>query len=405
MTTGKKIFSVIGTVAVIGAMVAAFMPKPISVDGAKVLEGALRVSIDQDGKTRVKLRYVLTAPVAGQLERITVQAGDVVRANQTMAQITPLNAPLLDQRTRSETVARVNAASASLERAKSASEQTRIDFEYAQKERVRIEQLLQRGGATSAESERFLHQELQAKKNYDNAQLDLKVAEYELQARSALLRSGDPPSTAAVLPAGASAGSSTKVELLAPAAGRVLRVLQPSAGVVALGTPLLEIGDPTAIEVVVDLLTIDAVNVKPGAPVEIRHWGGDKPLTGKVRLIEPSGFTKVSALGVEEQRINALIDLDDAPDLHRLGDGYRIEAQITIWENPKVLKIPNRALFRQGDSWAVFVIHENKATRRLVQIGQRSGTEAQVLSGVSAGDVVIVSPGDSVEEQTRVAAR
>jgi HlyD family secretion protein len=382
----------------VGAVGYALWPKPVPVETAPALRGPLRVTVDEDGNTRIKERYLISAPLAGRLARITLEEGDPVVAGETIvAAIDPTDPSLLDPRARAEAEARVKAAEAALERAGSAAVAANAALELAQSEVQRLERAASSGAATSIELERAKANESIRLEGAREAQFGREVAEFELQlARAALVRGeGD---------AGQDRG--WRFEITAPVDGRVLRVLQESAAVVGPGTPLVEIGDPTDLELVVDVLSSDAVAIEPGAPASLEQWGGERPLEGRVRLVEPAAFTKISALGVEEQRVNVIIDFADPPEVREgLGDGYRIEARIVVWEHPSVLTIPTGALFRHAGSWAAYVVDEGRAAQRDLEIGHRNGERAEVLGGLDESAAVVVYPSDRVRNGVRVEPR
>ncbi len=384
--------------AIAGAVVYALWPKPAPVEVAAAARGPMRVTVDEDGNTRIRERYVISAPLAGRLARITLDEGDAVAADETIvAVIEPTDPALLDPRARAEAEARVRAAEAAVDLAGAAIIRSNAALELAQSEVERLEQAAEGGATTAIELDRARAAESIRYEQAREARFAREVAEFELElARAALLRGGEDGSGTA----------GWRMEIRAPVHGRVLRVLQESAAVVAPGAPLVEIGDPSDIELVVDVLSSDAVAIRPGASASLEQWGGDAPLQGRVRLVEPAAFTKISALGVEEQRVNVIIDFVDPPqDRDGLGDGYRIEARITVWESPSVLAIPTGALFRHAGSWAVFTIDANRAGIRDVEIGHRNGEQAEVLSGLDEGESVVVYPSDRVHDGGRVVPR
>ncbi len=386
---------------ILAALVYALWPKPLPVDMAEVTRGPMEVTVDEEGKTRIKERYVVSAPLAGRLRRITLHAGDPVEQGKTLlAVIEPSDPALLDARAGAEALARVRAAEAALAQAAPNRERAQLAMEFAQNEHRRVRQLREKSASSQQELDnsemlaRTRAEELKA------AQFAEQIAEYELElAKAALVRSrpgGESDSVA----------DTAKFEIFSPINGRVLRVIQDSAGVVTSGTQLLTLGDPRDLEVEVDVLSSDSVKVKPGALVRFEHWGGDHPLAGRVRLVEPSGFTKVSALGVEEQRVNVVADFADDPDERAaLGDGYRVEARIIVWQQPDVLQVPASALFRQDDQWAVFKVAGGRAHLTPVEVGHNNDLAAEVLTGVAPGDIVITHPSDKVVDGVTVRQR
>jgi HlyD family secretion protein len=377
-----------------------FRPQPVPVDLATVQRGNLRVTIDEEGMTRVHERYVVSAPVAGRLQRIELEPGNVVFARRTvLATFLPATPSLLDTRTHAETEAKMKAAQAARDQARVTLQRARDESAFSQSELARQRQLTKTGGITE---ERLAAFELDARNKHAQlraAELALQVAEHELEAARAVLQQ-------VVSPAVGGRGAGGVLSLRSPIDGVVLRVHQESEALVPAGTPLIEVGNPNQLEIVADLLSTDAVKVQPGFAVLIEGWGGEKTLRGRVRLIEPAGFTKISALGVEEQRVNVLIDFDRTDGhLPKLGDGYRVEVRVIIWERDGVLKIPTSALFRVGNEWAVFAVRDGKAAQNMVQIGQRNALEAEVLSGLSEEDQVIVHPGDTIQDGVSVIRR
>ena len=380
---------------VVAAIAWSFRPQPVPVDITAVVRGSLRVTIDEEGMTRVRERYVVSAPVAGRLQRVELEPGDAVSRRTVLATFYPAAPTLLDSRTRAETEARMKAAQAARDQARVALQRAHDEVAFSRSELARQREVAKFGGITD---ERLAAVELDVRTKEAQvkaAELALQAAEHELEATRALLQQVVNPS----------AGTGGALTLRSPIGGIVLRVLQESESLVAAGTPLIEVGNPEQLEVVADLLSTDAVKVQPGMAVALTGWGGDTSLGGRVRLVEPAGFTKISALGVEEQRVNVLIDFADVHGAKKLGDRYRVEVAIVTWERAGVLKVPTSALFRTGEAWAVFAVRDGKAVRTTVQIGQRSALEAEVLSGLSDGDQVIVHPGDTVEDGVSVRQR
>jgi HlyD family secretion protein len=343
----------------------------------------------------VKDRYVVSAPVAGTVARLNLEPGDLVKEGAVLAELAPVIPPLLDERTHAEAQARLGAALSALGQARAQIARATAARDLATHELTRM-----RGPAAAGAVTRQPQQHPDAPpppppEELASASFAGKVAVEEVRiARAAVGREGQ----------GAARGR--QAEVLAPASGRVLRVQQKSAGVVQAGTPLLEVGDPEALEVVVDLLTTDAVHVLPGTPVVIQGWGGDRRLAGRVRRVEPSAFTKLSALGVEEQRVNVMVAFVDPSEARAgLGDGYRIEARLVLWTGNDLVKIPQGAAFRQGDGWAVFRVEDGRARLTPIQVGHRGETEIEVTSGLAPATVVAVHPGDRVKDGARVEAR
>lgn len=396
--TVRKVLPVVIVAGLLGSVALLLRPRPVPVDVATVSRSPLTITVDDDGRTRIKERYTVSAPLTGRLARVTLREGDPVVAGQTLlAAIDPLDPSLLDPRTAAQAEARVQAAQASLERAAAALQAASASTELASTEYARLREAVERGAGNDLELQRAAAESLIRREAHRAAGFERDVAKFELeQAKAALVRTLQP----------ASGDQSWRFEILSPVSGRVLRVFQESAGVVQPGTPLIEIGDPSDLELVVDVLSADAVAIRPGARVTIDHWGGERPLDGRVRLVEPSAFTKVSSLGVEEQRVNVVIDLLDPPQARSgLADGFRIEARIEVWSEPDVLTVPTSALFRHDRSWAVFVVSNGRASARDVGIGRRGPDLAQVESGVEAGEQVVVYPSDRVVGGVRVKPR
>ena len=381
---------------VAAAIVWSFRPQPVPVDLAILQRGNLRVTIDEEGMTRVRERYVVSAPVAGRLQRVELEPGDTVASGRSvLAVFFPATPTLLDTRTRAETEARMKASQAARDHARVALQRARDEMAFSQSELARQRQVAKFGGITD---ERLAAVELDVRTREAQvkaAELALQAAEHELEAARALLQQ-------VVNPPARSTGALT---LRSPIDGIVLRVLQESESLVAAGTPLIEVGNPNQLEVAADLLSTDAVTVQPGFPVDLSGWGGETLLRGRVRLVEPAGFTKISALGVEEQRVNVLIDFEDVLAAKKLGDRYRVEVSIIIWERAGVLKIPTSALFRVGKDWATFAVRQGQAVQTAIQLGQRNPIEAELVAGLSEGDQVIVHPGDTVEDGVSVVRR
>lgn len=395
----RRALLVAGAIVLAATVVYALMPQAVGVDAATAERGLLRVTVDEDGMTRIKERYIVSSPLSGRLLRIGLDPGDPVMVGKTiLTRIEPTDPQLLDPRARAEAEARVKAAEARLQQVKPELQKALAALQYAESELGRARRLLQRKAITSDDLE---EQELIFRtrtEEYNAAQFAEEIAQFELElAKSALLRTESGSDTSA---------EDWYFEIRAPITGSVLRVLQESATVVTPGEPLLELGDPQDLEVVVDVLSSDAVKIQPGAKVFLEHWGGDVPLIGTVRLVEPSGFTKISALGVEEQRVNVIIDFNDPPETRQtLGDGFRVEARVVVWEMSDVLKVPVGALFRSDDDWTVFVIEDGTAQLRRIGVGRRNGFEGQILDGLQEGEQVVLHPSDQIADGVTVFVR
>ncbi len=395
----KRIVLLLVLLAIVVGLALAFQPRPLAVDTALVEKGRYEQTIEEDGKTRVKERYTVSSPLAGMLERIRLHPGDPVADGTVLAIIQPVAPPLIDARSRRELSARLAAAQASRLRADASVDAARVAADYAKRELGRTRALEKGGAVPQSELDRAELEERARNKELEAAQFGARVARHEVDLAHAALAQAtgtrDKPHAA---------GESWQIR--SPVHGVVLRVLAGSAGVVSPGTPLLELADPSALEVVVDVLSTDAVEIQPGDPVGIERWGGPTPLLGRVRLIEPSATTKLSALGVEEQRVNTVIDLLSPYDQWKtLGDNFRVEARITTFEKDGAVKLPTSALFRDNQSWNVYLVSGEHAHKKAVEVSRRSGTEAMVTSGVKPGDRVIVYPGDAVKDGIRVKVR
>jgi HlyD family secretion protein len=381
----KNLLSAVLLLALAGAAVYVLRPKPLEVDTARAAEGSLQVTIDEDGQTRARDQFTLAAPVSGLLSRIELREGDAVTRGQALATVSPLP---LDTRTETAIRAQIAAAEASereaahlVARAESALEQARRDLARAAK--------LYKTDAIS-------------RQQYEDAQTKEEMLARDLEA--AKLRASAAAAETARVRAGLISASSAGVATIrAPFNTRILRIFEKSERVVNAGTPILLLSNPGRLEIVADLLSTDAVNVHPGDPVWVENWGGKQPLRARIRTVEPYGFTKVSALGVEEQRVNVIADFLDRPA--NLGDGYRVDLRIVVWEGDKVLKVPASALFRSGTEWNVFVVEGNAARRRAVTVGHRNAEEAEILGGLEPGTEVILHPSNQVKDGAPVKRR
>jgi len=383
-------------VLIVGALAAvAVWPRAIDVDTASVTTGPLVVTLDEDGRTRVRDRFVLTAPVAGEVLRISLKPGDrVERGRTTLAVLRPAEPMPLDARTRAEAEAAVQASQAAVSRLTAERARALAAVEPLA-DRVRRSEALAKAGALASEVLEGQRADLEAAREAVNAaDFAIAQAQHELGAARARLA----PAT--------SGAAARDWVLVAPVTGVVLARHRESQSVVPAGEPLLEVGDIGRLEIVADLLSADAIKVRPGAEVIIDEWGGPGPLSGRVDRIEPSGFTKISALGVEEQRVNVIIDFDNEVDgASQLGDNFRVEVRIVVWKSDAVVRVPPAALFRRGADWAVFVVEDGVAHERRVTIGERNGEHAQVLEGLSAGDTVVVYPPDTLADGMKVRLR
>jgi HlyD family secretion protein len=388
-----------GSLAAVLALAWAFAPRPVQVEVAVVTQGRFEATIDEDGKTRLRDRYVVSAPLAGRLDRVTLREGDVVQAGAIVATLTPVLSPMLDERTLRELQARLEVVQANVQRVNARVEGARVGLLKARNELQRSEQLAGQGFVADTKLETDRLAVLAAQKELDAAVEEQHVAGHEVeQARAAL--------TAVRRPTGAPGRSFV---LRAPAGGRVLRVAQTSEATVALGTAVLELGDTSHMEIVAQLLTTDALQARPGSRVVIERWGGSGLLEGRVRLMEPAAFTKVSALGVEEQRVNVLIDITSPPATWQaLGDGFRVGVRIVTLAADAAVQVPESAVFPLPDAeggMAVFALDGGRARLVPVEVAARNGGMAWVKSGVQPGASVIVYPPSAVTDGVRVRSR
>ncbi len=389
---------ILATVAVVAAGLAyGFMPRAVPIDVVEVKRAPLVVTVEEEGKTRVRERYLVSAPVAGFQRRIDLKAGDVVAAGQVIAAIDPARSVALDPRSRAQAQAQAKAAQAALALAADNARAASAAAQLARQERVRAESLRQSGFVSEQALDTARTVETRTQAAEAAAQHAVRVARFDLDTARAALTSASQLQER---------GVANRVEVRAPVAAHVLRLLHESEGAVAAAQPLLEVGDPASLEVEVEVLSTHAVKIMPSSKVILDRWGGEAPVEGRVRVVEPSGFTKVSALGVEEQRVRVIVDFTSPREVWaQLGDGYRVEARFVLWEGEDVLQIPTSALFRQGEGWAAFVVDGGRARLKPVTIGQRAGLATQVLAGLIAGERVVAHPDESVRDGVRVTAR
>lgn len=381
----------VATAAISVILAVGLWPAAIEVDVAVVERGPMQVTIDEEGETRVRERFVVSAPVAGRLERIELEPGDPVVKNETIVvRLAPAAAPLIDPRTQGELRAAVDAAAAALGQARAERGRAVAAMDRAQSS-LRRQRVLAGAGASSQD-------------DLEAAQTAVRTAEENARAAEFAVSRADDEVTLARARLAPSHGGQHPVLVRAPISGTVLRRLRESEAVVPVGEPLLEIGDPANLEIVSDLLSTDAVRVSPGDRVLIERWGGDHALKGTVRRVEPSGFMKVSALGVEEQRVNIVVDLADSTDAAKLGDGYRLEVRVVTWHDDRALHVPVGSLFRRGEGWAAFAVTDGRARLHPVRLGQQNDQQAQVLEGLESGDIVVLHPPDTLHDGGRVKA-
>lgn len=389
----RRIALILLTLAVAAGLTYGFWPKPRPVEVAVIGLGPLEESVDDEGITRVADRFVISAPVTGFAQRIGLDIGDAVRRGQTLATLEPMRAQALDPRAQAEAEARVAAARAAVQAAEAQAHSVTAEAELAASDLQRLVKLSQSQFVSEDKLEAARARERTTRASVRSAQFSVKVARYQLEAaRTALAYTGQ-----------ADRDRSRVVDITTPVSGQVLKVQHESEGVVTAGSPLIEIGDPRALEVAVDVLSADAVKIRPGMVVRFERWGGGQPLEGRVRTVEPVAFTKVSALGVEEQRVWVISDFTSDPQSwSRLGDGYRVEASFILWQGGDILQVPASALFRVKEGWAVYVVDHDTARQRLVVLGHRNGFAAQVLDGLKTGNVVITHPDETISDGVAV---
>jgi HlyD family secretion protein len=389
--TNWRVLSVVAVIAAILAV--ALWPESVEIDVARASRKPLQVTIDEEGQTRIRGKFVISAPVAGRLQRILLEPGDRVKAGETvLARVTPPPPALVDVRTRAELSAAVEAAGAVVGQTQAERARTEAARERARASMARLEKLFG-AGAVSRDDLEAAQTALRAAEEANKA-ASFSVARAEFDLRMARARLQQPGT------------GGRAIEIVSPIDGVVLKRFRESEAVVPAGELLLELGDPDGIEVVADLLSTDAVRVAAGNRVLIEQWGGGHPLEGRILRVEPSGFTKISALGVEEQRVNVIIDfVDRAAAAKALGDAYRVEVRIVVWEEASALTVPVGALFRQGEDWAVFVVENDRVRTQVVMLGQRNSTDAQVMQGLAEGQPVVLHPPDGLRDETRVRER
>ena len=383
--------------ALLLVLVNALLPQPLAVEIGAVTRGPLTVSVLEEGKTRIRHRYLITPPVAGYLNRVPLRAGERIEAGKTvLATIQPQPASFLDPRARAEAEARVKAAEAARMQRETQIERARAALDLAQKELVRAQNLKKSGAIAAKDWDTADTQVALLTREMNTAIFGQQVAEFELaQARAALSQSQSPVTE-----------NADPLKIVAPVSGFVLNVFEESARLVMAGTQIMEVGDPTDLEAEIEMLSSDAVGVQAGAPVSIEQWGGDAPLRGRVTVVEPGGYTKISALGVEEQRVKVRVDfVEPLPPGATLGDRFRVEARIVTWHGDNVLQLPTGALFRRGGEWMTFAFEGGKARLRQVGIAHNNGLAAEVRSGIEEGRRVIVHPPDAVSDGASVRAR
>ncbi|HUN53629.1 MAG TPA: efflux RND transporter periplasmic adaptor subunit [Smithella sp.] len=393
----RKLFIICIILIVVILLVYGFLPGAQQVDLVGVMRGPLQITIEEEGRTRLKERFTISAPTAGYVRRINAKVGDPVKKGQIVATLEPLPSQALDPRSRATAEAAVSSAEASLKAAMERERVTTADAGYIEKRLERLKTLFAKGSISKdqfdqidseAQKVRALQRSTAAEVNV--AKSELERAKITLQTFSAVKRNGNQEASYVV----------------SPVNGVVYKIYHESEGPVNMGEPLMDVGNNGNLEVRVEVLSSDAVKIKQGTEVLFKRWGNDEPLTGKVRRVEPAGFTKVSSLGVEEQRVLAIVDITSPPEKWRaLGDGYRMEAHFIIWEGKNILQVPASAVFRLGNQWAVFVEEKGKARKRVVELGQRNGLAAEILSGLKENEMVVAYPDDSINEGTKIRQR
>jgi HlyD family secretion protein len=384
-------------VLVIGLLVWGFWPRPVLVELVTAKRAPMTVTIEEEGRTRVIDRFIISAPVDGVACRVQLDVGDAVEQGQTLLSISPLESRVLDPRSEAEAKARVAAAKSALQAAEQQADAARASATFYRNEIKRLKPLAEQGVISQGAFDKAQMDVLTANATLRSAKHAVEVARYEMEAAE----------TALAYSAGTVTGDpSVRVPVKSPVTGKILQMPHECEGPVTTGQELLVVGDPSLLEVVVDLLSADAVKVKAGSKVYFDRWGGDGSLQGVVRTVEPFGFTKISALGVEEQRVNVIADfVSPKEQWQRLGDGYRVEARFVIWEGENVLQVPASSLFRLNDGWALFVVQNGRAHQRVVKVGQRTGLVAQILEGVKEGEKVVNHPSDEVSDGVRITER
>ena len=383
-------------IAIVGAGLVwmALAPRVFDVEAATVARAPLRVTVDEEGETRLRRRFVVSAPVSGRVLRIESRPGDQVTKGQMLAVIQPAAPMPLDARTQLTGEARVRAADAAVSRANAERQRLVVELKQSESDTARAKALLDAGYGSRDVYEQVAARVGSLREAVAAAESAIRAAEFEsAAAKAALISRGE-------------AAGGRAVTVTAPIAGQLLRRMQESEAVVPAGAPLVEIGTLDDLEIVTDYLSTDAVKIKPGAAVIIDRWGGEGTLNGRVQRIEPSGFLKISALGVEEQRVNVVIDFADPREKRQaLGDGFRVEVRVVIWESPDALVVPTASLFRREGEWSVFLIEGDVIRLRTVKVGQRTEQAAQVMDGLSAGDRVVAYPGESLADGTKIRIR
>ncbi|MBU1181514.1 MAG: HlyD family efflux transporter periplasmic adaptor subunit [Pseudomonadota bacterium] len=390
----RKLSVIIIILVAVLATLYGFIPKAVDVDLVDISRGPLQVTIEEEGRTRLKERFVISAPISGYMQRIVAKVGDPVRKGEAVVVLEPLRSQSLDPRSRAEAEAVVSAAKAALNAAQEKERAAAADADYIRKRSERIAKLYSKGYAAKDQFDQTESELNKSRAVRDSAKAAADVARFEFDRAKATLQNFNPVKRTV---------NHSTVYISSPVSGNIFRIYRESEGSVNTGEPLLDIGNAENLEVRVEVLSSDAVKIKKGTPVLFKRWGGDEPLLGVVRVVEPAGFTKISSLGVEEQRVLIIVDITSPPDTWRvLGDGYRLEAHFIVWEGKDVLQVPASALFRSGKEWAVFVNDNGRARERTVEVGQRNGLTAEIISGIKANEKVIAHPDDSISDGSRI---
>lgn len=388
---------VVFILVVAGLFVWGFWPQPVLIETTQAKKAPLTLSIEAEGRTRVIDRYVISAPVNGMTCRLHLKVGDEVTQGQVLMGITPLASPVLDARSRAQAQAQVSAAKSAVRAAQEQASAAKAAEQLAVDKLKRYQPLLKKDLVSEEAFQQAKTEVLTASAARRSADFNVEVARYELQAALTTLEYSA---------ASQKNQPMERVQVTSPIDGKVLKVSRQCEGPVQTGEALLEVGDPSALEIEIDVLSADAVKIRPGMTVYIHRWGGDKTLSAIVKRIEPIGFTKVSALGVEEQRVLIICDFTSPEaDWQRLGDGYRVEAELVLWHQEAVLQVPSSAVFRYQDGWAVFTVEDQQAQRQPVALGKRNGLASEILSGVTETAVIINYPSDLIEDGTVVKIR
>ena len=399
MNTGlrRKLFIISIILIVVVLLVYGFLPGAQQTDLIKVVRGPLQITIEEEGRTRLKERFTISAPTAGYMRRINAKVGDSVKKGQIVATLEPLQSQALDPRSRATAEAAVSSAEASLKAVAERERVTMADASYIEKKLERLKALFAKGSISKDQFDQIDSEAQKGRALQRSTAAEVNVAKSELERAKITLQN---------FTAVKRNGKQEAIQVVSPVDGFVYKIYHESEGAVNMGEPLMDVGNTGNLEVRVEVLSSDAVKIRQGTEVLFKRWGNDEPLTGRVQRVEPAGFTKVSSLGVEEQRVLVIVDITSPPEKWlALGDGYRMEAHFIIWEGKNILQIPASAIFRLGSKWAVFVEEKGKARRRVVEIGQRNGLAAEILSGLKENEMVVVYPDDSINEGTKIRQR